>query len=89
MEVVAYLNNADLLLEDANGVAVINGSHYVLSLGDRVYLKNMFNEHAKIYQVHISFACAEHRMLHDDEILVRFEGTRESLQQYLDRTTVH
>ena len=39
MEVVAYMNNADLLLEDERGIAVINGSHYVLSLGDRVMIK--------------------------------------------------
>ena len=89
MEVVSYLNNADLLLEGDNTVAIINGSHYVLSLGDRVYLKSMINEHAKIYQVEISFACAQHSMLHEDEILVRFEGTRENLKEYLDRTTVH
>ncbi len=38
MEVVAYLHIADLLLEDELGVAVIGGSHYVLSLGDPVYL---------------------------------------------------
>ena len=37
MEVVAYLHNADLLLEDEQGVAVIGGSYYVLSLGDRVF----------------------------------------------------
>ena len=89
MEVVAYMNNADLLIEDETGIAVINGSHYVLSLGDRVYIQDMINEHAKIYQVKISFACAEHRMMHEDEILIRFEGTRESLQQYLEKTTVH
>ncbi len=89
MEVVAYMNNSDLLIEGERGVAVINGSHYVLSLGDRVYIEDMINEHAKIYQVKISFACAEHRMMHEDEILIRFEGTRESLQQYLEKTTVH
>jgi hypothetical protein len=40
MEVVGYLNHADLLLEDENGVAVIGGGHYVLSLGDHVYFKH-------------------------------------------------
>lgn len=89
MKVVAYMNNADLLLEDEQGVAVINGSHYVLSLGDRVMIKDVINEHAKIYQVQISFACAEHSMLHDDEILIRFEGTRDTLKEYLHKTTVH
>jgi hypothetical protein len=89
MEVVAYLNNSDLLLEDDNGIAVINGSHYVLSLGDRVYLTNIVNEHAKIYHAKISFSCAQHSMMHEDEILVRFEGSRENLKDYLDRTTVH
>ena len=33
MDVVGYLNHADLLLEDEQGVAIISGSHYVLSLG--------------------------------------------------------
>lgn len=89
MEVVAYMHNADLLLEDEKGIAVINGSHYVLSLGDRVYIKEMIDQNAQIYQVHISFACAEHRMMHDDQILLRFEGNKESLQQYLNKTTVH
>lgn len=89
MEVVAYMNNADLLIEDENKIAVINGSHYVLSLGDRVYIQNVLNEHAQIYLVKISFACAEHRMMHEDEILIRFEGTRESLKDYLEKTTVH
>ncbi len=41
MEVVAYLHNADLLLEDEQGVAVISGSHYVLSLGDQVFSKTL------------------------------------------------
>lgn len=89
MEVVAYMNNSDLLIQDEQGVAIINGSHYVLSLGDRVYLQEMINEKAKIYQVKISFASAEHCMMHDDEILVRFEGTKDSLQYYLEKHTVH
>lgn len=89
MEVVAYMHNSDLLLEDEQGIAIINGSHYVLSLGDRVFIKQLIDETAKIYQVDISFASAEHRMLHDDQILLRFEGTRESLQHYLHKTTVH
>lgn len=65
MEVVAYLHNADLLLEDEQGVAVIGGSHYVLSLGDRVYLRQQIDAPAKIYQVQISFTSAEHCMLHE------------------------
>lgn len=89
MEVVAYMNNADLLIEDENGIAVINGSHYVLSLGDRVFIQEMVNSHAQIYQVKITFACADHRMFHEDEILIRFEGTRETLKHYLEKTTVH
>lgn len=89
MEVVAYINNADLLLEDEQGIAVVNGSRYVLSLGDRVFIKEMINQQAKIFQVQISFACAEHTMLHDDEIMIRFEGHRDTLQEYLHKTTVH
>ena len=89
MEVVAYLHNADLLLQDEQGVVVIKGSHYVLSLGDRVYIKKMIDPEAKIYQVQISFACSDHNMIHEDEIQVRFEGTNNALKQYLFQTTVH
>ncbi|MDM1247983.1 MULTISPECIES: hypothetical protein [Acinetobacter] len=89
MEVIAYLHNADLLLEDAQGVAVIGGSHYVLSLGDQVFFHEMIDEQAKIYQVKISFACAEHVMLHEDEVQIKFEGGHDAYQQYIKRTTVH
>ena len=89
MEVVAYLHNADLLLEDEQGVAIVGGSHYVLSLGDRVFLRQQIDEPAKIYQVQISFASSAHCMLHEDEIQLKFEGSREQLQHYLQATTVH
>ena len=89
MEVVAYLHNADLLLEDEQGVAVIGGSHYVLSLGDQVFFHEMIDTQAKIYQVKISFACAEHAMLHEDEVQIKFEGGHDAYQQYIKRTTVH
>ena len=89
MEVVAYMHNSDLLLQDEQGVAVVNGSHYVLSLGDRVFIKQAIDEQAKIYQVQISFAGAEHQMMHDDEVQIRFQGTQDSLKQYLSKTTVH
>ena len=89
MEVVAYLHNADLLLEDEKGVAIIAGSSYVLSLGDKVMLQNLIDEHAKVFQVKISFACADHAMQHDDEIQLKFEGCREQLKTYLEKTTVH
>ena len=89
MEVVAYLHSADLLLEDELGVAVIGGSHYVLSLGDRVYLLQQIDTPTKIYQVQISLTSAEHCILHEDEIQLKFEGSREQLQHYLQATTVH
>ncbi|WP_111861001.1 hypothetical protein [Acinetobacter sp. CFCC 10889] len=89
MEVVAYLHNADLLVEDDQGVAVISGSHYVLSLGDHVHIRQAIDERAKIYQVHISFASSAHTMLYDDEIFIKFEGCKDSFQDYLRSTTVH
>jgi hypothetical protein len=89
MEVVAYLHNADLLLEDEQGVAVISGSHYVLSLGDQVFFQDLIDEQAKLYQVKISFACADHAMLHEDEVQMKFEGCRMDFQKYTDSTTVH
>ncbi|KKW80915.1 hypothetical protein AAV97_03480 [Acinetobacter sp. Ag2] len=89
MEVVAYLHNADLLLEDEQGVAVISGSHYVLSLGDQVFFRDLIDEQAKLYQVKISFACADHVMLHEDEVQMKFEGCRTEFQKYTNSTTVH
>ncbi|OTG83034.1 hypothetical protein [Acinetobacter sp. ANC 4648] len=89
MNVVAYLHNADLLLEDEQGVAVIGGSHYVLSLGDKVVIQKMIDEQTQLYQVQISFACAEHAMLHVDEIQMKFEGCREQFKQYQLHTAVH
>ncbi|AWL28517.1 hypothetical protein A7P53_03010 [Acinetobacter defluvii] len=89
MEVVAYLHNADLLVEDDQAVAVISGSHYVLSLGDQVHIRQIIDERAKIYQVHISFASAAHAMLHEDEICIKFEGCKDAFQDYLRSTTVH
>ncbi|ALH96347.1 hypothetical protein [Acinetobacter equi] len=89
MEVIGYLNNSDLLLEDEKGIAVIGGSSYVLSLGDRVYLHNPIDIDAKIYAVKISFSNVDHCMLHDDEIQIKFEGCHESLKQYVQQTTVH
>ncbi|RKG37471.1 hypothetical protein [Acinetobacter rongchengensis] len=89
MEVVAYLHNADLLLEDEQGVVVIGGSHYVLSLGDQVFFQQAIDQQAKLYQVKISFACADHAMLHEDEVQMKFEGCRDDFQNYINNTTVH
>jgi hypothetical protein len=89
MEVVGYLHNSDLLLEDEQGVAVIGGSSYVLSLGDKVLIKDVIDDKAKIYLVQISFASAGHGMFHDDEIQMKFKGCRSSLDQYIQSTTVH
>lgn len=84
MDVIAYVHNADLLLEEGDLLTVMAGSHYVLSLGDRVYIQHMIDEVAQIYQVKISFKSAEHMMLHEDEMQLKFQGKRELLQQYLD-----
>ncbi|EPF73604.1 hypothetical protein [Acinetobacter rudis] len=84
MDVIAYVHNADLLVEEEGHVAVIAGSHYVLSVGDRVYIQQLIDESAQIYQVKISFLSAAHIMLHEDEMQVKFQGNRERLQHYLD-----
>lgn len=89
MEVVAYLHNADLLLEDDNGVAVISGSHYVLSLGDQVFFQEVIDERAKLYQVKISFALHLHETLNVQYTQMKFEGCRTEFQKYVDSTTVH
>ncbi len=89
MEVVAYLNQADLLLKDETNCMIISGSHYVLSLGDRVYIQHSIDTDLKLYAVKISFASAQHMMLHEDEIQIKFEGDELGLAEYLKDTTVH
>ena len=89
MQVVAYLYHADLLLEDEQGVAVITGSHYVLSLGDKVIIQQLIDEQVGLYQVQISFACAEHAMLHQDHIQLKFEGCHEQFKVYQRTRLVH
>ena len=88
MEVVAYLRHADLLLEGEQGVAVIGGGHYVLSVGDQVILTQKMNSE-NLYKVQIRFAYTGHEQIHEDEIELKFEGCRQSLIQYLQHTTVH
>ena len=88
MEVVGYLNHADLLLEDENGVAVVTAGHYVLSLGDRVVFKQL-DQHQQHCQAEILFASAGFSIIHEDEFLIRFAGSRENLNNYLQQTTVH
>ena len=61
-------------MENEQGVVVMGGSHYVLSLGDKVYLQHMIDQETKLYQVHISFASAEHAMLHEDGIQVKLKA---------------
>ncbi|TCM66481.1 hypothetical protein EC844_11381 [Acinetobacter calcoaceticus] len=89
MDVVAYLHNADVLIEDEKGVAVIGGSHYVLSVGDRVYIQQVVDADAGIYHVQISFFSTAHQDLYDDEMQLKFSGCRETFQHYLQHTTVH
>ena len=89
MNVVGYLHHSDLLLEDENGVVIIGGGNYVLSLGDKVYLKEKIDPEKSLYQVDISFASHNHSALCEDHWVVKFEGCRASLSQYLSSTTVH
>lgn len=89
MNVIAYLDHADLIIEDEQGVAIIGGSHYVLSLGDRVFIQQVIDEQAKIYQVQISFHNAAHQMMHQDELQLKFTGCHAGLKQYLHNHTVH
>lgn len=49
MDVVGYMHHADLLLEDEQGVAIIGGGNYVLSIGDRVYLKRKLEDASERY----------------------------------------
>lgn len=89
MNVVGYLHHADLLLEDEQGMAIIGGGHYVLSKGDKVSLKRVLDENKKLYLVDISFASNNHEGSYEDECIVKFEGCRDALNQYLHSCTVH
>lgn len=89
MKVVGYLYHSDLLLEDETGVMIIGGSHYVLSLGDNVYLKHAIDQEKLLYSVDISFASNNHSSLFEDQCMVKFEGCRAELTQHLSTTTVH
>ena len=89
MNVVGYLHHSDLLLEDENGVVIIGGGNYVLRLGDKVHLKNKIDSEKSLYSVDISFASNNHSNICEDQWLVKFEGCRTSLNQYLSMTTVH
>ena len=88
MDVVGYLNLADFLLENEHGVAVVGVGNYVLSLGDKVELKGT-NPATQLQRVQISFASAAHQNLYEDELCLKFAGSREKLQEYLLQTTVH
>lgn len=89
MQVVRYLHHSDLLLEDEHSVVIIAGSRYVLSVGDKVFLKKVLEQEKKLYQVDISFASNNHSTMCEDECVVKFKGCRDSYQQYLNSTTVH
>ena len=89
MDVVGYMHHADLLLEDEQGVAVIGGGNYVLSIGDRVYLKRKLQDASERYAVDISFASSGHAGLFEDQCQMKFSGNRAELNQYLTATTVH
>lgn len=90
MDVIRYLHQADLLLEDEQSLAIIGGGHYVLSVGDKVFLKTKIDDAVQPrYLVDISFASNNHGAFYQDEWLLKFEGCREKLQDYLHKTTVH
>ena len=44
MDVVKYLYHSDLLLEDEKGLAIIGGGRYVLSVGDKVVIKQILEQ---------------------------------------------
>lgn len=89
MDVVGYMHHADLLLEDAQGIVIIGSGNYVLSIGDRVYLKQQIEGIPNQFMVEISFASNQHQGVYEDQCLLRFSGNRAELNQYLSATTVH
>ncbi|AWD68881.1 MULTISPECIES: hypothetical protein [Acinetobacter] len=89
MNVVGYLHHADLLLEDEQGMAIIGGGNYVLSVGDKVSLKRILDQNKKLYLVDISFASNNHNGTYEDQCVLKFEGCRDAFNQYLSTSTVH
>ena len=89
MQVVGYLHNDDFLLEDEQNVMVIGGGGYVLSCGDQVTLGACLDEHKHRYMVNICFASCESKLLHQDEITLKFSGDRLNFEQYIKNSTVH
>ena len=89
MDVVKYLHHSDLLLEDEKGMAIIGGGHYVLSVGDKVFIKQILEQDKKRCLVDISFASNNHSQTYEDQCELKFEGGRDAFQQYLNTTTVH
>ena len=89
MDVIGYMHNADLLLEDEQGVAIIGGGNYVLSIGDKVILRQKLENESQRYLVDITFASNQHQSVCQDEWCVKFIGDRAELQQYKSLTTVH
>jgi len=47
MDVVKYLYHSDLLLEDEKGLAIIGSGRYVLSVGDKVVIKQILVQDKK------------------------------------------
>lgn len=89
MDVIGYMHHADLLLEDEQGVAIIGGGNYVLSIGDKVYLKRQMDGAPARYVIEVSFASNQHQGLFEDQCQMKFSGNRAELNQYLSATTVH
>lgn len=89
MDVIGYMHHADLLLEDEQGVVIIGGVNYVLSIGDKVYFKRNIEQGTPHCTVDISFASNQHSGLFEDQCCVKFSGNRTELNQYISATTVH
>lgn len=89
MQVVGYVSNKDLLLQDGDDVAIIGDTHYVLRLGDRVDLKQCVDAYQNRYEICIAFASNQFLSNHEDKVLVKFKGSSEQLKDFLQQHTVH
>jgi hypothetical protein len=87
MEVIGFLNQADFLVKDHDVIAVIGGGHYVLSLGDEVYLTQELEDGH--YQVELNFSCQPEGRRCIDQMTLKFKGNEGDFKRYLDTTTVH
>ena len=89
MNVIGYINNRDIVLQDGTQMAVIANSHYVLAIGDRVCFKHEVEQHPSTSDIEIEFQSNQYCSKYDDQVIVKFQGSESEYQRFLTLHTVH